>query len=1130
MAVNIGPRIGVEGEAQYRQQMQNIIQATKTLKSELAATESSFSKNDSAMKKAAERAKLLRDAIKDQKKHIEQCAQMVQKASEKYGEADTRTLKWKQALADAQNELNRLNGQLAQNNLLTVWGQEVEKAGQKLQELGQNITKVGDKLTTTVTAPIMAAGAASVKLATGLEDGMAKVSTIADESELSMSDMEKQIKELSNTTGIGAGDIAEATYQAISAGRSTGEAVEFVADASKLAKAGFTDVTTSVDTLTTILNAYGLSADAATAVSDKLITTQNLGKTTVAQLGQSLGTVIPTAAAYGVNLDNVAAAYVAMTKNGVSTAESTTYLNSMINELGKSGTKASDILKEKTGKSFHELMDSGASFADVLGIVIEGADEAGVELGDMFGNVRAGRAAMNIAANGAKEFNKALESMNKTAGATQIAFDKVANTTSSKFNKAVNRIKNSGIEAGQAILTEFAPAIEAGFNKVTEATTAFNALSAEQKASVVQWAAVAAAAGPCISVFGKVVTTTGQVVSGVGTVAKKVGEFSSAVEAAGGMGAYLSTSTLGIGLAAGAVVLPLAALGAVMADAGAKSREATAEQIEFSNRVSEVASAADAAAQHVDGVGSAIESSASGIQTAGSGLSYYKDMLNSCYDANGNLKEGMEQTANFALNELNAAMGTDYSTEFIAQAENSKAALEEINGAIDTNISKLKEQAIQQAFQADYANALKGQAEAHQALTKAEDTYTEAVKNAKTAQEELNSALTASDATTGKGIERQQEAKKAQERYNTELENAASAYEKASAAAAEADAQVQGLDETMKIAAEGTPEAIDKAAEAYAGVGTAANEAGATAQAATAETTAQAEAQMEALRQSAVDKIHAISAEPIKPTVDTAGAEAEATSGINSMQQIFQALKLQSKVGPVQRTTQEASKAKSQMSNIISKPMTGNVNTVNGGNAAATTAKAGMNTIVTQPMQGQINAVNGGPPAASAAHGSMVPIIASPMNGNVGSVNNAASAASSAWSTMQSILSRPMTAVVHVVQSVTRTVQEIISKASGHAEGGFVTQEQLSFLAEGNQPEVVIPLSVSKRSRALDLYRKTGAILSSGDSAYLPALAGAGPTNNYGGFTVNVYGAPGQDEEELADMVIDKINDMMGVK
>lgn len=1128
MAVNIGPRIGVEGEQQYRQQMQNIIQATKTLKSELAATESSFNKNDSAMRKAAERAKLLRDAIKDQKKHIEQCAQMVQKASEKYGEADTRTLKWKQALADAQNELNRLNGQLAQNNLLTVWGQEVEKAGQKLQELGQNITKVGDKLTTTVTAPIVAAGAASVKLATGLEDGMAKVSTIADESEVSMSDMEKQIKELSDTTGIGAGDLAEATYQAISAGRSTGEAVGFVADASKLAKAGFTDVTTSVDTLTTILNAYGLSADAATAVSDKLINTQNLGKTTVAQLGQSLGTVIPTAAAYGVNLDNVAAAYVAMTKNGVSTAESTTYLNSMINELGKSGTKASDILKEKTGKSFHELMDSGASFADVLGIVIEGADEAGVELGDMFGNVRAGKAAMNIAANGAKEFNKALASMSKAAGTTQIAFDKVANTTSSKFNKAVNRIKNSGIEAGQAILTEFAPAIEAGFNKVTEATSAFNALSSEQKASVVQWAAVAAAAGPCISVFGKVVTTTGQVVSGVGTVAKKVGEFSSAVEAAGGISEFMATSTLGMGLAAGAVVLPLAILGGAMADAGKKIRENVAEQDTFSEKVAEVSSAADAAAQHVDSVGTAIESSASGIQTAASGLSYYQDMLNSCYDAEGNLKEGMEQTANFALNELNAAMGTDYSTEFIAHAENSKAALEEINGAIDTSISKLKERAIAQAFESEYGEALKAQAEAHKALSDAEKTHTEALENAKTAQKNLQEAM----AKTGyrEYSQELQEAKEKQRLANDALDESAVALKKASGAAAEADTQVQGLEDTMKILAEGTEESTNRAAESFGGIGTAAEEAGERARSATAETTAQSEAQMEALRQNAIDNIHAISAEPIKPTVDTAGAQAEASSGIATMQQIFQAVKLNSKVGPVAKTAQEANKARNQMNNILVKPMTPKVDRVDGGNNAATTAKAGMNAIITPPMQGQINAVNGGPPAASAAHSSMVPIIANPMYGVVSAVNNAASAASSAWSTMQSILSRPLSAVVNVAQNITRTVSEIVNRIPGHAAGGFVTQEQLSFLAEGNQPEVVIPLSVSKRSRALDLYRKTGAILSSGDSAYLPALAGAGPTNNYGGFTVNVYGAPGQDEEELADMVIDKINDMMGVK
>ena len=68
--VNIGPRIGIEGESEFRKQMNQIIQSTKTLKTEMKATESSFSASDSAMKKASERSKILSREIENQKKHI----------------------------------------------------------------------------------------------------------------------------------------------------------------------------------------------------------------------------------------------------------------------------------------------------------------------------------------------------------------------------------------------------------------------------------------------------------------------------------------------------------------------------------------------------------------------------------------------------------------------------------------------------------------------------------------------------------------------------------------------------------------------------------------------------------------------------------------------------------------------------------------------------------------------------------------------------------------------------------------------------------------------------------------------------------------------------------------------------
>jgi hypothetical protein len=107
-----------------------------------------------------------------------------------------------------------------------------------------------------------------------------------------------------------------------------------------------------------------------------------------------------------------------------------------------------------------------------------------------------------------------------------------------------------------------------------------------------------------------------------------------------------------------------------------------------------------------------------------------------------------------------------------------------------------------------------------------------------------------------------------------------------------------------------------------------------------------------------------------------------------------------------------------------------------------------------------------------------------------------------------------------------------VKSVAGHAEGGFVTSEQLSWLAEDNKPVDVIPVSLGKRTRALDLYKQTGAIIgSSTNTAFLPALAGAGAGNTItGGLTVNVYGAEGQDEEELASMVIDKLQDMLEVK
>ena len=82
-----------------------------------------------------------------------------------------------------------------------------------------------------------------------------------------------------------------------------------------------------------------------------------------------MGKMIPTAKANRMALEQVAAEYALTTASGVATAEFTTHTNSMFNELGKSGTKESVTLKEKTGKSFLELMQDETSLSEVIQVI-----------------------------------------------------------------------------------------------------------------------------------------------------------------------------------------------------------------------------------------------------------------------------------------------------------------------------------------------------------------------------------------------------------------------------------------------------------------------------------------------------------------------------------------------------------------------------------------------------------------------------------------------------------------------------------------------------------------------------------------------------------------------------------------
>ena len=355
----------------------------------------------------------------------------------------------KQSLASAYVQIipsaDGISGKLAE-----VMGGEAASAG-KIS--GKSL---GSALVRTLTKVVAAAGIGKMLQSaftggTAFESAMAKVGTIADTAKVPLESLSSQVLQVSGDMHIGANEIAEAAYQAISAGQDTGNAVAFAGQASMLATAGFTSTTSAVDILTTALNAYGKGADEVGHVSDVLLTTQNLGKTSVDELAGSMGRVIPLAAAYNVSMENLSSGLAIMTANGIATAEASTYTKSMLNELGDTGSTVGKILQQQTGKSFAELNADGKSLGDVLQVLYDSVGGNATKFAGLWSSVEAGTGALSLASSGADKFNGVLQQMQADSGATQTAYDTMTDTMAYKLDGVKTNAQNLGTALFDAV-------------------------------------------------------------------------------------------------------------------------------------------------------------------------------------------------------------------------------------------------------------------------------------------------------------------------------------------------------------------------------------------------------------------------------------------------------------------------------------------------------------------------------------------------------------------------------------------------------------------------------------------------------------------------------------------------------
>lgn len=498
--------IELTGEQKYRAALKEIAANMKDVRAQQNLMNSEFDKGDQSTAKMTREYDLLGKKLKEQQSKLKLIASEIKRVSAEEGENSEHVRKLRNDYVYAQRDINNTERAMKQ------MGESIQQASTKSAQLAQRLKeagaqlpawverneKFGNSMTKAVTMPLAALGAASGKLFLGYEKKLYTVATIADQTQVSLSDLSEQMINASNASGMAAEDVADATYNAISAGVNTAEAAGFVEIAAKAAKGGLTDVTTAVDGATSAINAWGLGYENAESVFDKFITAQNLGKTTLGDLASQIGNLTGLAPQVGVSLDAVLAATAALTKNGVQTSTAMNGLKAVMSAVIKPTGEAAEEAK-KLGLAFsaEALRDKG--FTAFLQDVINKTGGSEESMAKLFGSVEGLSQIMLLAGSGADDYAEALEAMGKSAGATQRAFDLVTSSKIERMALSLNRVKNTGISVGAAL----SPGFELLADTLDGASQALSSLNDGQIKMIVGFGGALAAIGPVTTAVSK---------------------------------------------------------------------------------------------------------------------------------------------------------------------------------------------------------------------------------------------------------------------------------------------------------------------------------------------------------------------------------------------------------------------------------------------------------------------------------------------------------------------------------------------------------------------------------------------------------------------------------------------------
>lgn len=655
---------------------------------------------------------------------------------------------------------------------LGSFGAALKEGGGAIQTAGQKMQAVGGALTAGVTMPIVALGTATVRSAVAIDSALTDVRKTVDGTEEDYAKLREAALKASETQPVDAATLLQIEALGGQLGFSIDELEEFARVASGL------DVSTNMGweqastEMAQFANVMQMSHGDISRYASSIVALGNNFSTTESDISNMAQRIMGAGKQVGMSVPEVLGMSAALTSMGINAEAGGSAISTIMSGIDVDVATGSDHLQkwaDIAGMSSEQFAAAWSSdVVGTLGTVLSRMGELDGEGGNLsatlddlgIGAIRQTDVLKRLAGN-SQLYTDAIKMSNQAYEeniALQREVDNKNESTASKFQVLANRISNIAAEIGQPIadaLLGMVDAVEPIIQKVGDLARAFAEMEPAQQQQIVKWGLMAAAAGPLITVVGKITSGVGGLVMSLGSGAQSVAGFFGQISRGNGVMTAMNTTFTGAstalmglkvilgGLALGAVV-------AVVASIVSEVAEATKRQREFSEALAGMNGAIDDSVGYLEGYVSKVGMTSteakslststeeltdtivqhnkrmgemsSEARTTSQQLQRYKDVIDEL-GGRSDLSADKQAELKWAVDKVNEALGTNIDLQDVVNGtyEDENGQIQSTIDMLDALIAKRQEEAYIKADQNIYDEAVENE-------VKMQDAYADSKK------------------------------------------------------------------------------------------------------------------------------------------------------------------------------------------------------------------------------------------------------------------------------------------------------------------------------------------------------------------------------------------------------------------